>query len=82
MMLTVEQCRAARALLGWTAAELAAAGGLGIMTIKRFEGGQTVAPASVEKIANTLARAGVALISDGEVSNEGGRGVRLNNPGP
>jgi DNA-binding IscR family transcriptional regulator len=82
MRLTVEQCRAARALLDWTAADLAHAGDLGVMTVKRFEGGQAIAASSVDKIVGALRNAGVVLISDLEHSTGGGRGVRLENPGP
>lgn len=77
MVLTVAQCRAARALLGWSAAELAAAGGFGIMTVKRFEGGHAVSSQSIERIASTFAAAGVELLAAGTVSPAGGEGVRL-----
>jgi len=77
MDLTVEQCRAGRALLGWSMGELASAAGLGVMTVNRFEGGQTVAAGSVAKIAKTLNDAGVILIGDGEASASGRAGVRL-----
>lgn len=77
MELTVAQCRAGRALLGWSMGELATASGLGVMTVNRFEGGQTVAAASIAKMAKTLNDAGVVLIGDGEASASGRAGVRL-----
>lgn len=77
MEFTVAQCRAGRALLGWSMGELASAAGLGVMTVNRFEGGQTVAAASIAKIAKTLNDAGVILIGDGETSASGRAGVRL-----
>jgi transcriptional regulator with XRE-family HTH domain len=77
MGLTIEQCRAARALLGWSAANLATACGLGIMTVKRFEGGQAISASSLEAIAATLATAGVSFIAAGGKSDVGGVGVRL-----
>ncbi len=77
MGLSVAQCRAARALLAWSAEDLAKAGGLGIMTIKRFEGGQTVSAASIDKITTTLTAAGITFVADGEMSAPAGEGVRL-----
>ena len=38
-MATVEQLRAARALLGWSQTELASRAGLSLPTVKRVEGG-------------------------------------------
>ena len=77
MDLTVAQCRAARALLGWTAAEVATAAGIGIMTVKRFEGGQTVNAVSIGKIRLALVDAGITFIAAGERSQDGGDGLRL-----
>jgi transcriptional regulator with XRE-family HTH domain len=77
MDLTVAQCRAARALLGWTAAEVATAAGIGIMTVKRFEGGQTVNAVSIGKIRTALVDAGITFIAAGEPSQDGGDGLRL-----
>jgi hypothetical protein len=75
--LTVEQCRAGRALLNWSAADLASIADLSVITVKRFEGGQAVAASSLAKIADTLTSAGVLLIGDGETSVSGRAGVRL-----
>jgi transcriptional regulator with XRE-family HTH domain len=77
MDLTVIQCRAARALLGWTAAEVAGAAGIGIMTVKRFEGGQKMNASSVAKLKAALEEAGIRFISAGGSSPDGGEGVRL-----
>lgn len=77
MVLTAAQCRAARALLGWSAADLAQAGGFGIMTVKRLEGGQVVNAASMDRVVSTLKAAGVTFIGKGEPSGPGGEGVRL-----
>jgi transcriptional regulator with XRE-family HTH domain len=76
-MLTISQCRAARALKGWSAGDLAQASGVGIMTVHRFEGGQQVRSTSVEKLAATLHAAGIIFIAEGEPSTSGGAGVRL-----
>lgn len=77
MGLTVEQCRAARALLGWSANDLAVAAELGIATVKRFESGQVVNDASVTAIADALQNGGVLLLAAGDASGGGGVGVRL-----
>ena len=75
--MTVEQCRAARALLGWSAKQLAEAAQLGIATVKRFEAGQPVQDASTEGMRASLDAAGVEFFAAGEVSRKGGVGVRL-----
>ena len=77
MGLTVAQCRAARALLNWTMADLAKAAGVGVMTVNRFEGGKPVSTASLETLALTLSAAGVTLIGPEEHSLSGGEGARL-----
>lgn len=77
MVLSVSQCRAARALLNWTMADLAQAAGVGVMTVNRFEGGKTVSEVSIETLAAALTDAGIALISAGDSSADGGEGVRL-----
>lgn len=82
MDLTVAQCRAARALLGWTAAEVATAAGIGIMTVKRFEGGQTINAVSIGKIRTALVDAGITFIAAGERSQDGGDGLRLTSTSP
>jgi transcriptional regulator with XRE-family HTH domain len=72
--ITPEQCRAARALLGWSQRDLAAKSKAGIVTIQNFETAKT------EPVAGTLLllrqafeRAGIIFIpKDG-----GGVGVRL-----
>ncbi|PSJ19972.1 transcriptional regulator, partial [Halomonas sp. ND22Bw] len=37
-MISAAQCRAARGLLNWTQAELAAAASVGVVTVRQFEG--------------------------------------------
>jgi transcriptional regulator with XRE-family HTH domain len=80
MVLTPAQCRAARALLGWSAEDLAKAGGFGIMTVKRLEGGQPVNAVSMGRIISTLESAGIILIGKGEATEPAGEGVRLISP--
>jgi transcriptional regulator with XRE-family HTH domain len=68
------QIRAARALLRWTAADLAARSKLGIMTIRRAEavdGPVPITVANAETIARTFEAAGV------EFTNGNAPGVRL-----
>jgi transcriptional regulator with XRE-family HTH domain len=77
MKLTVTQCRAGRALLDWSLPDLAAAAGVGVMTVKRFEAGQTISASSINKLEQAFTATGVALIPAGEVSQDGGDGVRL-----
>lgn len=74
------QIRAARALLGWTQAELAAQAGLSVPTIKRIEPGSGPVPVSLdtaERIVRALEQAGVSLISPGKYSSAAGSGVRF-----
>ncbi|AYJ88018.1 XRE family transcriptional regulator [Sphingomonas paeninsulae] len=75
--MTIEQCRAARALLGWSTIELATAAKLGIATVKRFETGQQVQSLSVATMRASLDSAGIQFIDPGEVSRKAGAGVRL-----
>lgn len=74
---TVAQCRAARAILGWSMAELAQAASVGVMTVNRFEGGEAIRDSSIEKIASAFTSAGIAFIATGDVSRDGGEGVRF-----
>ena len=75
-MLTTGQIRAARALLRWSAAELATRSGLSERTLQRMEAADGV-PAglsrNLELVQNALEDAGIIFIdADGE-----GPGVRL-----
>ncbi|MFD1789695.1 multiprotein-bridging factor 1 family protein [Sphingomonas floccifaciens] len=80
MALSVAQCRAARALLGWSMADLADAAGTSVITVKRFEGGEPLRPTSVERLSDALINAGIDFIAAGESSPDGGEGVRLTSP--
>jgi transcriptional regulator with XRE-family HTH domain len=75
-MLTSDQVRAARALVRWSAEDLARESGVGLSTIRRIEGAQGVPSASARNLAliqGALERAGVQFL-DGD---GGGPGVRL-----
>jgi transcriptional regulator with XRE-family HTH domain len=69
------QIRAGRALIGWSQAEVAAAAGLSIPTVKRAEAGGSIAVSAdaMDAIASVLKEAGVQFIAE----NGGGPGVRL-----
>ena len=74
--LTGAQIRAARALLRWSAEELASFARLGVATIRRAElqdGPVTSTAANVQAIRDALERAGLELIPE----NGGGAGVRF-----
>ncbi len=76
-MITVEQLRAARSLLGWNQYRLAEASGLAIATIRRMEGDRGPLRSSAEnvlKVQQALEDAGVIFIDRNE---DGGPGVRL-----
>src|SRR4029078_1218793 len=78
LLVTVEQLRAARALLGWSQTELASRAGLSLPTVKRVEG--DFVPAFTQesrlKLERALEGAGVEFINE----NGGGPGVRLKKP--
>jgi transcriptional regulator with XRE-family HTH domain len=81
-MLYSAQIRAARALLGWTQAELAARAGVGLATLQRVEQSEGVARgifSTVMKVQRTLEDAGIRFIDSDEVE---GIGVRLTKPEP
>ena len=75
------QMRAARALLRWSALDLATASKVGVATIRRVEvveGEIPVTPANEAALRRTLESTGVEFIEE----NGGGPGVRLRKPGP
>ena len=73
--ITVEQLRAARALLGWSQTHLAEQAGLSLPTVKRVEAelGPRVSEEGRLKLRRALEVAGVEFIDE----NGGGPGVRL-----
>ncbi len=76
---SVEQIKAARALLRWTQHDLAEASGVSVPTVKRLEadGGTLGGRAStVAALRAALEAAGVEFIAE----NGGGAGVRLRKP--
>jgi hypothetical protein len=76
MSISSAQLRAARALLRWSALDLAKASKVGVATIRRVEiidGDIPVTPANELAIRRALEAAGVEFIDE----NGGGPGVRL-----
>jgi predicted transcriptional regulator len=77
-MLTPEQLRAARALVGWSREMLADKADVSAETVKRFEfRGSDPKLSTLNKWRRALEQAGVEFIDDGAHSYEGGPGVRL-----
>ncbi len=76
-MITAEQIKAGRALVGWSQPQLVAASGVSLPTIVRME--SSVGPgrssaSNVDAVRQALEKAGVAFLSADEA---GGPGVRL-----
>lgn len=77
IILSPEQCRAARALLGWTQAIFAKKARVAQKTIADFETGETEPrQATLKKMQAALEKAGVLFIP----ANGGGSGVRFAAP--
>ena len=76
-MLTCEQCRAARALLDWTQAELSRQTALSAVSIRAFERGGAMRASNNNLLRLTFEAAGVEFIPE---SGGGGAGVRLAQP--
>ena len=79
-MITANQLRAARALLGIEQKQLAELADLSVPTIQRMEASDGVIRGNVDslmKLISALESAGIELIPDGAASPAGGRGVRV-----
>ena len=74
-VITIEQLRAARGLLGWSQSELAKRAGLSLPTVKRLEGGfgPRVSEDARGKLQRAIETAGIEFIDE----NGGGLGVRF-----
>ncbi len=71
--MTPQQCKAARAIVGFDQISLAKAAGLGLSTVVDFERSRRVVPEpTVEAIRTALEKAGIEFIDE-----NGGAGVRL-----
>ena len=76
VVVTPAQLRAARGLLNWTVARLAAEAGLALNTVRKAEDARqflTVYKPNAEALRTTLENAGVVFIEDDTM----GRGARL-----
>jgi transcriptional regulator with XRE-family HTH domain len=79
-MITANQLRAARALLGLDQRRLSALAGLSLPTIQRMEASKNLVRGNVDsltKLSAALEKAGVELLAENAASSGGGRGVRL-----
>ncbi len=77
-----QQLKAARTLAGLSQAEVCERAGLSLVTLRRLESqldyAHLVAPATVGKVKEVLAAAGIIFFAPGEVA--GGCGVALRDP--
>ncbi|ETI64535.1 XRE family transcriptional regulator [Sphingobium sp. C100] len=79
-MITSQQMRAARALLGIDQRQLAALSGVSLPTIQRMEASDGQVRSVVDtlvKVIGALEAAGIEIIGENAPSNGAGRGVRL-----
>lgn len=79
-MITSQQMRAARALLGIDQRQLATLSGVSLATIQRMEVSEGQVRSVVDtlvKVINALEEAGIEIIGENAPSNGVGRGVRL-----
>lgn len=72
-LITLEQCRMARAALGLGVRDLADLAKVSPNTVTRFERGEELQPRTIEALKVALEKAGVEFIA----KNGGGVGVRL-----
>jgi predicted transcriptional regulator len=74
-VVTIEQLRAARGLLGWSQSDLAARADLSLPTVKRLEAGfgPRVSDDARKKLQRAIEAAGIEFIDE----NGGGLGVRF-----
>jgi transcriptional regulator with XRE-family HTH domain len=79
-MISGRQIRAARAVLGWSATQLAERAGLGLNTVLRAEavdGVPKMRTASLLALIQALESGGVIFFGAGETPRQGGEGLRL-----
>lgn len=76
-MLAPDQCKAARAILGWSGDDLAKRAKVSPETVVACETlGSDAKVSTLQKIGRAFAEAGIVLIEDGETSLDGGAGLR------
>lgn len=76
-MITPAQCRAARALLGWSGDQLATRTGLDGTLLNRFESGDFALPPDARATVKRALEKGGAILLDEDETVNGGPGVRL-----
>lgn len=77
MSVTGQQCRAGRAMLGWSLDDLAREAAVDPALVAQVESGQPVENGVLDALAGALQKAGLVLIEDNQTSAAGGPGVRL-----
>lgn len=77
MVITPQQCRAARGLLEWSQGDLADKSGLTKLTVSAFERGGAMRANNNALLEMAFEDGGVQFITENEVSRNGGAGVRL-----
>lgn len=84
MLISAAQCRMARAALGMSLRDLAAAAELSVNTLMRIEAAENVTSRSIGKVQAVLARGGAVFRRDGSVGvlTSEGRGPDLHPPHP
>ena len=70
---SIQQIKAARALLSWTAGDLAEKANISAVTVRRYESGANIRAEMKGALEQALQAAGIEFISP----NGGGPGVRL-----
>ena len=82
-ILSREQCRAARALLDWSQDELAKQADVKTRTVNDFErGARNPLSQTKHALRSAMEAAGIQFIAEGELSPDGGAGVRLRKEKP
>jgi len=82
MVITPGQCRAGRALLGWSQDDLVSRSGVAKSTIAGFETAKrTPYPRTLADVRDALEAAGIVFLAPGEIGMVGGAGVRLRQAG-
>lgn len=66
------QCRAARALLDWTQADLASKTSISAVSIRAFEKGGEMRSNNIKLLRLTFERAGIQFLDDGVVASGSG----------
>ncbi|MGZ5921861.1 MAG: helix-turn-helix domain-containing protein [Rhizomicrobium sp.] len=82
-MITADQLRAARALLGLDQRHLSVLSGLSVPTIQRMEASNGVVRGNVVSLTKLIAAfetAGITFIAENAPSLQGGCGIRLTRP--